>query len=238
MDIGTTIRKLRLLKGLTQEQLADALGVTPQTISRWETSVNYPDVIMLPLIAGLFNVTTDYILNVGGHSIMKTIESERLIIREWKDSDAGDLFLLSQGANRLISYLNIPGSIDDSLETIRMWRKYQEMFPILLKSSGKLIGVIGLVDVNRHAGYREIEYYISHEYHGNGYTSEAVKLILEYGFCELNMLIAAASIEKSNSKSISIVEKNGFMYEGTLRKYGRDLSDRMRYSITKDEWER
>lgn len=73
MDIGFIIKRLRLQKGLTQEQFADVVGVTVQTISRWETSVNYPDIIMLPIIAKFFNVTTDYLLNVKGGATMKKL---------------------------------------------------------------------------------------------------------------------------------------------------------------------
>ena len=38
-------------EGLTQEQLAFNLGVSPQTISRWENGTTYPDIVMLPIIA-------------------------------------------------------------------------------------------------------------------------------------------------------------------------------------------
>lgn len=64
MNLGSKIKSLRIKKNLTQEQLADYLSVSVQTISRWETSVNYPDVIMLPVLANIFDVTTDYLLEV------------------------------------------------------------------------------------------------------------------------------------------------------------------------------
>jgi transcriptional regulator with XRE-family HTH domain len=87
MNIGATIKRLRTEHGLTQQQLAEYLSVSMQTISRWETSVTYPDVIMLPILAKRFNVTIDYLLNIGG-TVMKTIEMDRLLVREWEDSDA------------------------------------------------------------------------------------------------------------------------------------------------------
>ncbi|SHF11428.1 Transcriptional regulator, contains XRE-family HTH domain [Caldanaerobius fijiensis DSM 17918] len=79
MNIGEKIKKLRLQKMLTQEQLAYALGVSVQSVSRWESGVNYPDITMLPLIAKLFNVTTDYLLDVEGEKntakLLKTVET-------------------------------------------------------------------------------------------------------------------------------------------------------------------
>lgn len=53
------LRRLRLAKGLTQEQLSDMLGVSIQSISRWECGNTLPDVMLLPEIARLYGVTVD-----------------------------------------------------------------------------------------------------------------------------------------------------------------------------------
>ena len=53
------LRRLRLEKGLTQEQLAEALGVSAQSISRWECGNTLPDVLLLPEIAKIYAVTVD-----------------------------------------------------------------------------------------------------------------------------------------------------------------------------------
>ena len=57
--ISKNLKRLRLQKKLTQEQVADALGVTSQTISRWERNTTYPDITLLPEIARLYCVTVD-----------------------------------------------------------------------------------------------------------------------------------------------------------------------------------
>lgn len=56
---STNLKRLRLAKQLTQEQTAEALGVSPQAISRWECGATLPDVLRLPEIARLYGVTTD-----------------------------------------------------------------------------------------------------------------------------------------------------------------------------------
>lgn len=53
------LRRLRLEKGYTQERLADRLGVTAQSVSRWECGTTLPDVMLLPALARLFGVTVD-----------------------------------------------------------------------------------------------------------------------------------------------------------------------------------
>ena len=57
--LASNLRKLRLDKQLTQEQAADKLGVSAQSVSRWETSVSLPDVMLLPDIARLYGVLVD-----------------------------------------------------------------------------------------------------------------------------------------------------------------------------------
>lgn len=53
------LRRLRLEKNLTQEQLANILGVSVQSVSRWECGNTLPDVMLLPVIARLYGVTVD-----------------------------------------------------------------------------------------------------------------------------------------------------------------------------------
>lgn len=56
---GEKIKELRAANDLTQEKLGDNLGVSFQTISKWERGDSYPDINMLPIIADYFNITID-----------------------------------------------------------------------------------------------------------------------------------------------------------------------------------
>ncbi len=56
---SNNLRKLRLEKNYTQEQVADALSVSPQSVSRWECGTTLPDVLLLPELARTFEVTID-----------------------------------------------------------------------------------------------------------------------------------------------------------------------------------
>ena len=57
--LGIKIRELRHREGRTQEALAEALSVTSQAVSRWESGGSYPDIELLPSIANYFNVSID-----------------------------------------------------------------------------------------------------------------------------------------------------------------------------------
>jgi len=58
------IKKLRKEKDMTQEELAEYMGVSPQAVSRWETGTTCPDIFALPALAELFGVTIDCLLGV------------------------------------------------------------------------------------------------------------------------------------------------------------------------------
>lgn len=73
LNIGDTIKYLRREKDITQEELGDILGVSYQSISRWETGTCYPDMELLPAISDFFGVTVDNLLGVH-----KNIEKEKV----------------------------------------------------------------------------------------------------------------------------------------------------------------
>ena len=61
-DIGSKIKKARLEKKLTQEQIAELLGVSRQTISNWENEKSYPDIISVIKMSECYDVSLDYLL--------------------------------------------------------------------------------------------------------------------------------------------------------------------------------
>lgn len=59
INIGENLKKLRLSKGLTQEQAAEVFGVSAQAVSRWENNTAYPDITLLPGIAMFYDTSID-----------------------------------------------------------------------------------------------------------------------------------------------------------------------------------
>lgn len=84
MDLGNKIRELRLKKKYTQEDLANILGTSIQSISRWENEATYPDITLLPLIASTFNVTVDYLLGADFIHNTKILEEIKKQVKEYR----------------------------------------------------------------------------------------------------------------------------------------------------------
>ena len=75
MEFGTKIKALRNKRGITQEALAKAMGVTPQTVSKWENDVTMPDVALLPELSVFFGVTIDDLFSLNVEKQMERIEN-------------------------------------------------------------------------------------------------------------------------------------------------------------------
>ena len=73
---GENLKTLRRQKNLTQEKLAEFLGISFQTVSKWERGDTYPDITMLPEIAGFFKVSVDELLGVNRAENEKEIEEK------------------------------------------------------------------------------------------------------------------------------------------------------------------
>ncbi len=64
ISIGTTIKRLRRERDITQEQLAEYLGITSRAVSQWECGRTAPDISQLPVLANLFEVSADVLLGI------------------------------------------------------------------------------------------------------------------------------------------------------------------------------
>lgn len=62
-SIGTRIKELRKIKNISQEELANELSVSRQTISKWESDIVSPDINNIEMLSNFFEVSTDYIIN-------------------------------------------------------------------------------------------------------------------------------------------------------------------------------
>ena len=74
LSIGENIKLLRKSNDITQEQLAEMLNVSCQSVSRWELGVCYPDMELLPMLAEIFEITVDKLLGVDSIAEKKKVD--------------------------------------------------------------------------------------------------------------------------------------------------------------------
>ena len=98
MDIGNKIKQLRQKANLTQEQLGESLGISAQSISKWENSITMPDITLLPLLSSELGVTIDELFDLTAEQKLQRIEKRIDIEAELSDSvfSESEAFLMEQ----------------------------------------------------------------------------------------------------------------------------------------------
>lgn len=74
MNIGNKIKALRKARGITQEQLANAVGISFQAVSKWENNIAFPDITLAPVLANYFGVTMDELFDFSLTEMENEIE--------------------------------------------------------------------------------------------------------------------------------------------------------------------
>lgn len=182
------------------------------------------------------------------HTGTQTIETERLTLRRFTTEDADDM-LKYWISDEKVQALYCEPAYKTKAEVIELLEKYiagyenkkenYYRWAIILKTTGECIGQVAcfLVDDKNH--FVEIEYCVGTLFHNRGYMTEAVKAVISFGFEQVNLHKIQVSHKAGNIGSKRVIEKCGFVYEGTLRDYfydGNGYTDRLFYSILKDEY--
>lgn len=109
-------------------------------------------------------------------------------------------------------------SIENTQRAIANFENFEDelRFSIIERETGTFLGAIGLMIVNRDIPYFEIGYWLRTSHVGKGYMTEAVCLIEEYAFKELNAKRVEIKASDKNIKSYAIAERCGYIYEGKL----------------------
>ena len=100
--IGENIRRLRRERELTQEEVAAHLGISFQAISKWERGDGYPDITILPALAGYFGVTADELLGMDRITAERYYEELNRLWHENREKGlhAENVALMEEGLRR------------------------------------------------------------------------------------------------------------------------------------------
>lgn len=135
-------------------------------------------------------------------------------------------------------YMPYPYALNDAYTFLEQIAENPSLTVLGIKLNGKLCGVIGLnrqTDIYRHSA--EVGYWIGEEYWGKGIATVALGLISYYAFNELRLERIYSSVFEYNPASMRVLEKNGFLKEGTgirsALKNGK-LWNEHRYALLKE----
>ncbi len=174
------------------------------------------------------------------------IEGNKIRLRGFEKEDV-EVVHEAMNNPEMTQYLRLfrPFSKQDEEEWIeKTWEKRKEgkeySFAVVEKSTGDLIGSASLTDIDKINRSAEIGIWIKEEYWGKGYGTETEKLLLKYGFEELNLHTIHGRAYGFNKRSKKVMEKIGMKETGKLRdgvyRHGK-YWDIIYLDILKDEWE-
>ncbi len=87
MNIGNKIKKLRKLRGITQEQLAESIGISFQAVSKWENNIALPDITLAPILASYFGVSMDELFDFNLKEIEYEVDKITTEAYRYRESD-------------------------------------------------------------------------------------------------------------------------------------------------------
>jgi len=175
-----------------------------------------------------------------------SLETPRLILRRLTLDDAEALANAINHPKIAATTTNIPhpynpddarswieSHLDDSITSDSL------PFGLFLRESGELIGGAELSSIDKINLKAELGYWCAVDFWGRGYTTEAARAIVDYGFRELNLERIYARCFDINPASARVMEKIGMTFEGTARREYRKndvFHDFRHYAILRDDW--
>ena len=153
---------------------------------------------------------------------MTELGTDNLKLREFRDSDKKQLAKLCNNKNiwdNIRDFIPFPYTEKNAAEFIQSCKGENPQATFVIEYKAKLIGCIGLVrqsDVYKLTA--EIGYWIGEPYWGQGHTTKAVNLIVEYGFSQLGLIRIYTGVFDFNKASQRVLEKTGFTLECIFEK--------------------
>ena len=172
------------------------------------------------------------------------LETERLILRRWEESDAENLYKYASNPDvGPIAGWPPHQSLDESKDVIKNVLNGKEAYAICLKEDGKAIGAIelklnGHTDMTEKDDECELGYWIGKPFWGQGLMPEAANELLRYAFEDMSKVWCG--YYEGNIKSKRVQEKVGFKYQWTSEDIDVPLMHEKRTghvnALTKEEW--
>ncbi len=158
-------------------------------------------------------------------NLFHSLEGEHIYFKPLSIEDAPEVhsYASDEDVKRFIGW-RLMNSLDETCQYIeKMLARESEgtfMYASMMnKKTGELIGTAMMFSFNHEAKHAEIGYVFHKDYWGKGYGTEAVKLMCDFAFKDLNLHKLHARVIDTNTGSVRVLEKNGFKLEGRLADY-------------------
>jgi [ribosomal protein S5]-alanine N-acetyltransferase len=167
---------------------------------------------------------------------------EKVFLRHPSVRDREELIALNRASTRLHRNLASPPTRPEQFHAFltRCRRIDCACFLICRLEDNAIVGTINLSQIFR-GGFQNayLGYYIGERYAGQGYMTEALKLMLRYAFLKLKLHRLEANVQPENVASISLVRRAGFVREGYSRRYLKicgQWRDHERWALIAEDW--
>ncbi|MBP3618372.1 MAG: helix-turn-helix domain-containing protein [Lachnospiraceae bacterium] len=232
---STTLQTLRKNRGVTQEQLANHLGVSPQAVSKWENG-SYPDGDLLPQIADYFEVSIDYLYGRAKDNV----SLEQQLLEAIKGINVPPDYDHSEHMDRIMKYI--------WAMQLGLWPENKQYFD-RTRSEGEHVIVSTLYDKSGFNFFRlnkNLEFFTVMKRPENGFasyfkvTDELVALFAFLGKKEnLEVLFYLLSLDAGNGVSVSTIAKKVGISEtqaeeaiGYIKKMGPQQGNKILFELS------
>ena len=168
------------------------------------------------------------------------LETERLLLRQPSSEDSADVFIMRSDPE-VMQYIPRPLAVtpDDAAALIQMINEFIEKgerinWAITPKSTGKVIGLIGYVNIKPEHRRAEVGYSLSKAWHRKGIMREALACVLKYGFEHMDLHSVEAITDAKNIASGSLLLAAGFVQEAFFKEdfyYNGEFRDSIHYGM-------
>lgn len=156
-------------------------------------------------------------------NIFPVLETERLILREFTLKDIEALYQIRTNPEVLKSIFKEPMKLmQESIDLVNKMRDDFENsaginWAMTWKTSGEIVGVVGLWRMIREHYRAEVGYTLRPEYWNKGVVSEGLNAVMDWAFNQLNLHTIEANLDPNNKASERVLQKAGFIKEGYFK---------------------